>query len=219
MTTFTGIFCGAIGLVGLIKAIENYRERKAEMEMYESESSRSSELNTDDTNIKEDSSNEVKYNTSDIMHEALVAIGCQPRQDEDGHMYVDYQGEHFSMEFGGPYVRVWDAQWSGIKADDPMLPNVKEAMNATNYNFGPTIVMDSPDDNGVISFHSRRDIMLHPSFPDAPGYVKAVLDSFFTAQNTMRQQVQGIIAKQAEKQKNRRPVGFTTTQTSQTEEK
>lgn len=100
------------------------------------------------------------------------------------------------MEFGGPYVRVWDAHWSGIKSDDPLLANVREAMNSTNFGFGPTIVMDNPDENGVISVHSRRDIMLHPSFPDTPGYVKAVLDSFFTVQNTMRQQVQQIVVKQ-----------------------
>lgn len=219
MTTFTGIFCGVIGLVGIIKAIENYRERKTEMEMYDSEISNSTEMNTEENSVNSANPNEATANTSDIMHDALVAIGCQPRKDNEGHMFVDYQGEHFSMEFGGPYVRVWDAHWSGVKADDPMLPNLREAMNNTNFNFGPTIVMDNPDDNGVISFHSRRDIMLHPTFPDAPGYVKAVLDSFFTAQNAMRQQVHGIIAKQAEKQKNRRPVGFTTTQTPQTEEK
>ena len=111
------------------------------------------------------------------------------------------------------YARVWDPMWAGIKADDPDLPNIREAVNAANFNFGPTVVMTKPDEEGVIGFHSRRDIMLHPACPDNVPFVKAVLDSFFDAKEQVRSNFQQINAQQMEMQRNRRPVGFTVNNT------
>ena len=148
-------------------------------------------------------------NTFDLMMRTLHNLGCQPSANEDGTLSVQYQGENFHMEFGGMYARVWDPMWAGIKADDPDLPNIREAVNAANFNFGPTVVMTKPDDEGVIGFHSRRDIMLHPACPDNVPFVKAVLDSFFDAKEQVRSSFQQINAQQMEMQRNRRPVGFT----------
>lgn len=150
-------------------------------------------------------------NTFDLMMRTLHNLGCQPSANEDGTLSVQYQGENFHMEFGGMYARVWDPMWAGIKADDPDLPNIREAVNAANFHFGPTVVMTKPDEEGVIGFHSRRDIMLHPACPDNVPFVKAVLDSFFDAKEQVRSNFQQINAKQMEQKKNRRPVGFTIT--------
>ena len=150
-------------------------------------------------------------NTFDLMMRTLHNLGCQPSANEDGTLSVQYQGENFHMEFGGMYARVWDPMWAGIKADDPDLPNIREAVNAANFNFGPTVVMTKPDEEGVIGFHSRRDIMLHPACPDNVPFVKAVLDSFFDAKEQVRSNFQQINAKQMQQQINRRPVGFTIT--------
>lgn len=148
-------------------------------------------------------------NTFDIMMRTLHHLGCQPSANEDGTLSVQYQGENFHMEFGGMYARVWDPMWAGIKADDPDLPNIREAVNAANFNFGPTVVMTKPDEDGVIGFHSRRDIMLHPTCPDNVPFVKAVLDSFFDAKEQVRSNFQQINAQQKEMQRNRSAVGFT----------
>ena len=100
--------------------------------------------------------------TARSMFNTLSEIGCQPEKANDGSINVQYQGETFHMDFGGMYARVWDPMWAGIKANDPDLPQIREAVNAANFNFGPTIVLTSPDENGIIGFHTRRDIMLHP---------------------------------------------------------
>ena len=152
-----------------------------------------------------------QHNTLELMLRTLHNLGCQPSANEDGTISVQYQGENFHMEFGGMYARVWDPMWAGIKADDPDLPNIREAVNAANFNFGPTVVMTKPDEEGVIGFHSRRDIMLHPACPDNVPFVKAVLDSFFDAKERVRSNFQQINAQQMEMQRNRRPVGFTIT--------
>lgn len=148
--------------------------------------------------------------TLGLMFKTLSNLGCQPKKNEDGTLSVSYQSENFHMEFGGMYARVWDPMWAGVKADDPDMPKIREAVNAANFNFGPTVVMTAPNDDGIIGFHSRRDIMLHPSCPDNVPFVKAVLDSFFDAKEQVRNNYQKINACQMEEQKNRRPVGFAT---------
>ena len=148
--------------------------------------------------------------TARLMFNALCEIGCQPEKDNDGSINVQYQGETFHMDFGGMYARVWDPMWAGIKANDPDLPQIREAVNAANFNFGPTIVLTSPDENGIIGFHTRRDIMLHPLCPDNAPYVKAVLDSFFEAKEQVKGNFQEIKASQDKIIKKRRPIGFNT---------
>ncbi len=150
-----------------------------------------------------------KPDTLGLMFKTLCNLGCQPTANEDGTISVQYQGENFHMEFGGMYARVWDPMWAGVKADDPEMPKIREAVNAANFNFGPTVVLTAPNEEGIIGFHSRRDIMLHPACPDNEPFVKAVLDSFFDAKEQVRSNYQQINAKQMEAKNNRRPVGFT----------
>ncbi|MDD6494706.1 MAG: hypothetical protein PUF55_08700 [Bacteroidales bacterium] len=148
--------------------------------------------------------------TARLMFNALSEIGCQPEKDNDGSINVQYQGETFHMDFGGMYARVWDPMWAEIKANDPDLSQIREAVNAANFNFGPTIVLTSPDENGIIGFHTRRDIMLHPLCPDNAPYVKAVLDSFFEAKEQVKRNFQEIKESQDKIIKKRRPIGFNT---------
>ena len=148
--------------------------------------------------------------TARLMFNALSEIGCQPEKDNDGSINVQYQGETFHMDFGGMYARVWAPMWAEIKANDPDLSQIREAVNAANFNFGPTIVLTSPDENGIIGFHTRRDIMLHPLCPDNAPYVKAVLDSFFEAKEQVKGNFQEIKASQDKIIKKRRPIGFNT---------
>ena len=175
--------------------------------MYES-------VNNSDEQTQQDTIDSMKQeqnqpDTLGLMFRTLSNLGCQPTKNEDGTLSVSYQGENFHMEFGGMYARVWDPMWAGVKADDPDMPKIREAVNAANFNFGPTVVLTAPNDEGVIGFHSRRCIMLHPACPDNVPFVKAVLDSFFDAKEQVRNSFQQINAKQMESQKNRRPVGFT----------
>lgn len=153
--------------------------------MYES-------ANDSDEQIQQDTIDSMKQeqnqpDTLGLMFRTLSNLGCQPTKNEDGTLSVSYQGENFHMEFGGMYARVWDPMWAGVKADDPDMPKIREAVNAANFNFGPTVVLTAPNDEGVIGFHSRRDIMLHPACPDNVPFVKAVLDSFFRCKRTSAQ--------------------------------
>lgn len=206
MESILGII-GAIVLIGSINGFHKWRrERKEEKER--------EEMRQESMKSQQEDPEREKPDTLRLMLNTLSQLGCQPTANDDGTLSVQYQGEDFHMEFGGMYARVWDPMWAGIKVDDPDLPNIREAVNAANFNFGPTIVMTKPNDEGVIGLHSRRDIMLHPACPDNVPFVKAVLDSFFDAKEGVRNNFQKINIKQMETQKNRRPVGFTTNSTN-----
>lgn len=166
------------------------------------------DMNTRGQNIEQ--SEDIKPDTLGLMYNTLCTLGCQPIKNPDDSISVKYQGENFHMEFGGMYARIWDPMWAGIKADDPDLPKIREAVNSANFNFGPTVVLTSPDDEGVIGLHSRRDIMLHPACPDNIPFVESVLDSFFDTKNEVKNYFQKLNTTQSEKQKDRRPVGFAT---------
>lgn len=202
---------GVIGGLVLIGAINRFIEWRRERREVKAKQQFREEAMKDDTKNEETQ----KPDTLGLMFKTLSEIGCQPCANDDGTLSVQYQGENFHMEFGGMYARVWDPMWAGVKADDPDMPKIREAVNAANFNFGPTVVLTAPNEEGIIGFHSRRDIMLHPACPDNVSFVKAVLDSFFDAKEQVRNNFQQINAKQMETQKNRRPVGFTTSTTEE----
>ncbi|MDE7081539.1 MAG: hypothetical protein K2O78_07805 [Muribaculaceae bacterium] len=127
-----------------------------------------------------------KPDTVGLMLRTLRAIGCQPELQDDGEVEVKYQGENFVVIFGGVEVRIWDPGWSQIRSDDPDLPQVREAVNKTNFSYGTTVVMTAPDKDGMIWFHTRRDFLFHESFPDNEGFLKNVLESFFRTKEEVR---------------------------------
>lgn len=136
------------------------------------------------------------------MLRALRGIGCQPQEDEEEEnaINVQYQGEKFYMICGGPYVKIWDPAWAEIKIDNPHYPLLREAVNFTNFGFGPTLVATRPSEDGTVVIHSRRDIMLYPEMgaDDREGFVRATLDSFFEVKQTLKERMDELRARQDE---------------------
>lgn len=146
----------------------------------------------------------------EIAAQCLKRLGCQPQANDDGSISVSYQGENFHMSFSPRNARIWDPSWAWVKADDPDLPNIKKAVNETNYDSMATVVVTCPDENGMVRFHSRCDVMLHPACPENVQYVKAILDSFFETKERVRGHFQQIAQQEQQAVKQRRPVGFAT---------
>lgn len=143
-----------------------------------------------------------------IMKKSLEKIGCKPEVEKDGAtINFAYQGEHFVASCNGLWARIWDPAWSALKTDDPNLDHALHAVNSANVKIFPAIVMCADEENNIL-FHSRMDIMLHPSLPQKEEYVKSILGTFFQAKEAVRAEYQNIgIGKQME-QKKRRKVGF-----------
>lgn len=202
--------------VMVVSSIKDYFRRRKEDREEEDFLTDATNVNTSNVNATVNTYGVERYDAPNITFEALQAIGCQPQRLDDGNILVKYQGETFRFDFGDSptlYTRIWDLGWAGMRADDPNLYMIKEAVNRSNYNFGPTILLTQPDDNNVIAFHSRYDIMLHPACPDNALYIKSCLDSFFSAKESVRTDFHTLNAEQAAQHKNRRPIGFTTSPT------
>lgn len=137
-----------------------------------------------------------KPDTLVLMVNTLNALGRQPSKNKDYSITVNYRGEYFHMEFDGDFAIIWNPFWEEIDADDPDMAKIRESVK------------------GIIGLQHRHVIMLHPACPDNEPFVKAVLDSFFDAKEAVRNRYQQINAQQMEDKKNRRPVGFTTTQST-----
>ena len=162
----------------------------------------------EEMNKEEKTPEMVREETCNLMVNALSRLGCQPEVLNDKSLNVSYQGENFHMEFGGSFVQVWDPAWSTIKADDPELANVKEAVNATNFGFGPTVIMTAPDENGIIYFHTRYGMLMQDGIRDIEGYVQHSLNMFFGTKQEVTQNFQRLRVEQQQRQAARRPIGF-----------
>lgn len=147
----------------------------------------------------------------ELMKKSFIELGCQPKELEDGCIGVEYQGERFFIEFGGERIaKIWDLGWSTLESNDPDLPEIREAVNAANFNNVPTVVITNPNEDGLISLHSQFNIMLHPACPDNTSYLYHTLMTFFEAKENVRTKFQELNAQSKQPQKNRRPMGFAT---------
>ena len=181
--------------------------------LYESDLGNSNESN-EINRIDEAAMENPRYNTQQLMVSTLTQIGCQPTVNEDDTVAVTYQGEHFHIDFGGLYAHIWDLGWAGVSVNDPELPKIREAVNHTNFDFGPTVVMTNPDDKGTMYFHSRLGILLHPDIPEIDSYLRSNLDMFFRTKEAVRQNFQQITVDRQKAREKRRPVGFTSSTVS-----
>jgi hypothetical protein len=184
-------------------------------------STSSTDVNSDEnyaeSNGTADNNSEIEdyeCRTKEIIEDSLKQLGCQPKLQDDGLIHVDYQGEGFDIDCSGFFARIWDPFWIKLNINDPRMSNFKDAVNKTNFSFGPTIVLTKPDDDGNIYAHSRLDIMIHPSCTENVMYIKSMMDSFFNIHYNLHENFNGIEERgqqqAADAQNNRRPVGFQT---------
>lgn len=150
----------------------------------------------------------ITQTSQEIMVAALTGIGCQPTVNEDGSVSVTYQGEHFQIDFSSQYAQIWDLGWAVLKADNPELPAIREAVNLANYNFGPTVVLSHPDEEGTLYLHSRMGVLLHPGVTEIDDYIRDSLKMFFAAKDAVRQHFQQLRFEQQHPREPRRPIGF-----------
>ena len=123
---------------GLSQSVDETRRIDAEMDRIVSRTPPADNHRTESPNLSSNSSEMAttpQFNTRQLMIDTLRAIGCQPTSNPDETIDVAYQGENFRMDFGGAYAHIWDPGWTAVRADDPNLPKIREAINAANYKF------------------------------------------------------------------------------------
>lgn len=125
-------------------------------------------------------------NTKDLMLYNLRQMGFEPHELEDGGTRLIYQGEDFYMRFSGSFVEMWDLAWSRINVNDPNLPKLRDAINLANIQFGPTTILQVPDENGFVEICTRYDFLVHPALNNLPEYLRFVFNLFFRVKDDIR---------------------------------
>lgn len=175
----------------------------------------------DSSTITTDMDNNSSPNTRQLVVNALTALGCQPNVEGDDTVFVTFQGEHFEMQVIGSFIQIWDPAWARVESNDPGLPKIREAINLTNFDFGPTVVLTRPDESGAMYMHSRMSLLIHPHQPELDQYMRCALNMFFTTKESSRRNYGALVMEQQQHasaaSSRRRPVGFAAGQADDTD--
>lgn len=111
----------------------------------------------------------------------LKKLGCQPEIDkETGNMYFKYQGEEFFVVVEAEtIITFYDTWWGTLDLDDPLLDNLKEAINQTNMNAMPVTLYFISENENKLGVHSRYQLIFTKDTPNKEELFNAILNSFF----------------------------------------
>lgn len=159
--------------------------------------------------------------TKDLVTRALKRLGCQPNENEDGHICFKYQGDDFyiAAEDNHRFIMLWNPWWATISADNDALPYMKEGINAVNASSVITTVYTMGEDEKEVGLHSRCHMVLSPSEEEFDEVLQALLEQFFATHEIIKETIQQLCAAPTENEKQERVKvkGFTYTQKEKTE--
>ena len=111
----------------------------------------------------------------------LKNLGCQPEIDkETGNMSFKYQGEEFFVVVEAEtIITFYDTWWGTLDLDDPLLDNLKEAINQTNMNAMPVTLYSISENENKLGVHSRYQLIFTKDTPNKEELFNTILNSFF----------------------------------------
>ena len=112
-----------------------------------------------------------KLSTEELIITTLKRMGCNPEKNEDGNIGFMYQGDDFY-------------------ADNPVLPYLKEVINAVNISsFITTVFMAENEGDKEIGIHSHCHTFFTESVLEPEEHLKLILDSFFDTRNAIKENI------------------------------
>lgn len=129
-----------------------------------------------------------EISTKQLVVSVLKKIGCQPEENEEGHVAFKYQGDDFyiAAEEENRFIMIWNPWWGSINADNEALPYLKEIINLANVNSLVTTVYMADEDEKTIGLHSRCHTFFSPNEGELEEHMKMLLDYFFDMHNVIK---------------------------------
>lgn len=146
-------------------------------------------------NLKQNSTGKIiktENSTEELVNLTLKKLGCNPEKSENGDIAFMYQGDDFyiSLQNEVPFIMIWYPWWGTIDADNPVLPYLKEVINAVNISsFVTTVCMSENEDDKEIGIHSHCHTFLTDSKITPEEHIKMILDSFFEIRDTIKDSI------------------------------
>lgn len=135
---------------------------------------------------------QAKPSTEELVISTLKKMGCNPEKNEDGNIGFMYQGDDFylSLQEDVPFVMIWYPWWGTINTDNPVLPYLKEIINAVNISsFITTVFMAENEGDKEIGIHSHCHTFFTESALEPEEHLKLILDSFFDTRNAIKENI------------------------------
>ena len=135
---------------------------------------------------------QAKPSTEELVISTLKKMGCNPEKNEDGNIGFMYQGDDFylSLQEDVPFVMIWYPWWGTINTDNPVLPYLKEIINAVNISsFITTVFMAENEGDKEIGIHSHCHTFFTESALKPEEHLKLILDSFFDTRNAIKENI------------------------------
>lgn len=146
--------------------------------------------------------------TKALFLDLLSKLHCNPYLDEDGvTIRFGYHGSELVLTSGYLCAQIIEPFWAHINVNHPEYSLFKEAVNATNYDFGLTILWTDSDENGEIGIHSKLDFILIPGSGTNITILQEQLNRFADAKFSLETKFKELIK---EKHNKKNPIGFTT---------
>ena len=133
-----------------------------------------------------------KVSTEELIVSTLKRMGCNPEKNEEGNIGFMYQGDDFylSLQDEIPFVMIWYPWWGTINADNPVLPYLKEVINAVNISsFITTVFMAENEGDKEIGIHSHCHTFFTDNVLEPEEHLKLILDSFFETRNAIKENI------------------------------
>ena len=135
---------------------------------------------------------QAKPSTEELVISTLKKMGCNPEKNEDGNIGFMYQGDDFylSLQEDVPFVMIWYPWWGTINTDNPVLPYLKEIINAVNISsFITTVFMAENEGDKEIGIHSHCHTFFTESALEPEEHLKLIHDSFFDTRNAIKENI------------------------------
>lgn len=120
----------------------------------------------------------------------LRKLNCSPIESkENDDIFFKFQGENFCVRQNKGFIRIWDLPFAEINTLDTSMPMILEAINSVNSSFGPTIIMNPPNEDGVREIMSRMDSVFLPMLKEPDQYLSTLLHMFFDLKDELRKEI------------------------------
>ena len=120
----------------------------------------------------------LKEKNKKLFCSALKSLGCFLREDQEGKIWMEYEGDTFVFKFQPREVEINDVDWLIINVNDKDFADIMYAVRFANYNTIPSIWASAPYPDGTVKISSVYRFYNFEN-DDYVNMVGAILQSFF----------------------------------------
>ena len=132
------------------------------------------------SNNKKEELDFLKEKNKKLFCSALKSLGCFLREDQDGNVWMEYEGDTFLFKFQPREVEINDLDWKIINVNDDDFPDIMYAIRFANHYTIPSIWASAPYPDGTIKISSVYRFYNFEN-EDYVNMVGAIMQSFFHA--------------------------------------